>query len=44
MIQRLTAQTSTASLAILAVFLPVIDGILGGIPYVTRSLKTQGNK
>jgi hypothetical protein len=28
LIRRLTAQTSVASLAILAVFLPVIDGIL----------------
>ena len=29
LIRRLTAQTSVASLAILAVFLPVIDGISG---------------
>jgi hypothetical protein len=37
LIRRLTAQTSVASLAILAVFLPVIDGIFpGDIPYVTQ--------
>jgi hypothetical protein len=36
LIRRLTAQTSVASLAILAVFLPVIDGIPGDIPYVTQ--------
>jgi hypothetical protein len=42
LIQRLTAQTSTASLAILAVFLPVIGGILGGIPMSLSHSRLRG--
>jgi hypothetical protein len=37
LIQRLTAQASISSLAILAVFLPVFDGIPGGVLYVQES-------